>query len=68
MSAYALSSWNSRLSEDSDMKEETSKTKKRAGTFANPQEGKRMIQGAALVKVKTEADEKLHRRVRRNGI
>ena len=43
------------------MKEETSKTKKRAGTFANPQEGKRMMQEAARVKAKVEADEKLHR-------
>ena len=37
-SAYALSSWNSGLSEDSDMKEETRKTKERVSTFANPQE------------------------------
>jgi len=48
------------------MKEETSKTKKRAGTFANPQEGKRTMHRAAHVEVKVEADEKFHHRVRRN--
>jgi len=67
-SAYALSSWNSGLSEDSDIKEETRKTKKRAGTFANPQEGKRMMQGAARMKAKVEANEKRHRQVHRNDI
>ena len=54
------------LSEYTDVKKETRKTKKRAGTFANPQEGKRRMQEAARMKAKVEANEKLHRRVRRN--
>ena len=36
--------------------------------FANLQEGKRMMQEAARVKVKVKADEKLHRQVHRNDI
>ena len=50
------------------MKEETRKTKKRAGTFANPQDWKKFMQRAASAKIKVEADEKLHHRVRRNDI
>ena len=67
-SARDLSSWNSRLSEDADMKEETRKTKKRAGTFANSQDKKKFMQRAVSAKIKVEADEKLHHHIRRNDI
>ena len=67
-SAHALSSWNSRQSEYADVKEETRKTKRRAGTFADPQDWKRFMKQAASAKIKVEADEKLHQRVRRNDM
>ena len=66
--AHAWSSWNSRQSEYTDVKEETRKTKKRAGTFAYPQDWTKFMQRAASAKIKVEADEKLHHRVRRNDI
>ena len=50
------------------MKEETRKTKKKASTFADPQDWKKFMQRAASAKIKVEADEKLHHRVRRNDI
>ena len=51
--------------EETDRKEATRKTRKRARTLNNHEEWKRTIQRTALVKAKVEADEKLHRRVRR---
>ena len=61
-----LSSWDSRQSEYTDVKEETRKTKKRKGTFAGSQDWKKFTQRAASAMIKVKADEKLHRRVRGN--
>ena len=46
--------------------EETRKTKKRTGTFADSQDWKKFKQRTASAKIKVKTDEKLHQRVRGN--